>query len=185
MNHDAMIGSILGTAAGDTIGLPYEGVSRRRGARLFGEPDRHRFLLGCGMVSDDTEHTCIVAQSLIASGDDVETFAHELARRLRLWLLGVPAGIGWATLRATLRLCVGIPPDRSGVFSAGSGPAMRSPVLGAAIDDRDLLRDFVRASIRMRIHIRLHSPRSGGGLLPRAFICDSLRLASPCFLAER
>ena len=149
MNRDAIVGCILGTAVGDAIGLPYEGLSRRRGARLFGEPDRHRFLLGRGMVSDDTEHTCLVAQSLIAAGDDVETFAHELARRLRLWLLGVPAGIGWATLRATLRLCVGIPPDRSGVFSAGNGPAMRSPVLGAAIDDRDLLRRFVRASTRI------------------------------------
>jgi len=149
MNRDAIVGCILGTAAGDAIGLPYEGLSRRRGARLFGQPDRHRLLLGRGMVSDDTEHTCLVAQSLIAAADDVDAFARGLARRLRLWLLGVPAGVGWATLRATLRLCVGVPPDRSGVFSAGNGPAMRSAVIGAAIDDRDRLRRFVRASTRI------------------------------------
>ncbi len=51
-----IVGSLLGTAIGDSIGLPYEGLSRRRAKRLLGPPDRHRFLFGRGMVSDDTEH---------------------------------------------------------------------------------------------------------------------------------
>ncbi|MBK8478230.1 MAG: ADP-ribosylglycohydrolase family protein [Opitutaceae bacterium] len=42
---------MLGTAVGDAIGLPYEGISRQRAARLFGPPDRHRFVVGRGMVS--------------------------------------------------------------------------------------------------------------------------------------
>jgi ADP-ribosylglycohydrolase len=149
IRRSAVVGAILGTAVGDAIGLPYEGLSPRRAERLLGPPDRYRFLLGRGMVSDDTEHTCMVAQALMAAGDDVPRFSRELAWRLRLWLLGLPAGIGLATLKATLRLWLGFPPDRSGVFSAGNGPAMRSAVLGTAIDDLGLLRHFVTASTRL------------------------------------
>lgn len=149
MNDDRIVGCILGTAVGDALGLPYEGLSRRRAARLFGAPDRHRFFFGRGMVSDDTEHTCLVAQSLIVADGDVDKFQQALAGGLRLWLLGLPAGIGLATLRSILRLWVGISPDRSGVFSAGNGPAMRAAILGAAMDDPLSLRTFVRASSRV------------------------------------
>ena len=146
---DAILGSLLGTAVGDALGLPYEGLSRRRAERLLGAPDRHRFVLGRGMVSDDTEHTVMVGQSLIAAWDDVPAFRQELARRLKWWLLGLPAGVGFATLRATVKLWLGISPRGSGVFSAGNGPAMRSAILGAAVDDLALLRRLVRASTRI------------------------------------
>jgi ADP-ribosyl-[dinitrogen reductase] hydrolase len=146
---DAVAGAILGCAVGDAIGLPYEGLSKRRGARLLGNPDRHRFVFGHGMVSDDTEHTCMVAQALCACPNDVDRFTRQLAHRLRWWLLGLPAGIGSATLRSTLKLWLGFPASRSGVFSAGNGPAMRSPILGAAIEDIEMLRCFVRSCTRI------------------------------------
>lgn len=101
------------------------------------------------MVSDDTEHACMVAQALIASGFDAERFPSQLAIRLRRWLLCVPAGVGMATLKACLKLCFRFSPNRSGVFSAGNGPAMRAPILGAAIENLDLLREMVRASTRI------------------------------------
>jgi ADP-ribosylglycohydrolase len=145
----AIVGSILGTAVGDAMGLPYEALSKRRGVRLLGEPDRHRFLFGRGMVSDDTEHTCMVAQALIASAGDADEFARQMAWRLRWWLAGVPAGIGKATLLSILKLWCGFSPHNSGVFSAGNGPAMRSAVLGAAIDDVDRLQALVRVSTRI------------------------------------
>jgi ADP-ribosyl-[dinitrogen reductase] hydrolase len=149
VKHDAIVGCILGTAVGDAIGLPYEGLNPRRAVKLLGPPDRHRLVMGRGMVSDDTEHTCMVAQALIASGGDLPSFQKSLAWRFRLWLLGVPAGIGMATLRAILRLWIGISPQRSGVFSAGNGPAMRAAILGVSIDDVTQLREFVQASSRM------------------------------------
>jgi ADP-ribosyl-[dinitrogen reductase] hydrolase len=147
--NGSVAGAILGTAVGDALGLPYENLSRRRAARLLGAPDRHRFLFGRGMVSDDTEHTCMVAQALIASLGEPGIFGTALARNLRWWLLGLPAGVGLATLRAILRLWLGISPTRSGVFSAGNGPAMRSAVLGAAVDDLELLRSLVAVSTRI------------------------------------
>ncbi len=42
MNRDPIVGCILGTALGDALGLPYEGVSAVQGARLLGPPERHR-----------------------------------------------------------------------------------------------------------------------------------------------
>lgn len=149
MKRDAIAGCILGTAIGDAIGLPYEGLNPRRAIKLLGPPDRHRLVWGRGMVSDDTEHTCMVAQALIASGGDRQSFQKSLSWRLRLWLLGLPAGIGMATLRSILRLWLGYGPNRSGVFSAGNGPAMRAAILGVAINDVTQLRDFVRISSRL------------------------------------
>lgn len=147
MSHVAAAGgALLGCAVGDALGLPYEGLSKRRGVRLLGPPDRQRFVFGYGMVSDDTEHTIMVAEALCAAPDDADRFARELARRLRWWFLGCPAGIGFATLRAILKLWLGFGPAHSGVFSAGNGPAMRSPILGAVIDDPTCLTKFVRAS---------------------------------------
>jgi ADP-ribosylglycohydrolase len=149
MAQTHIVGCILGTAVGDAIGLPYEGLSRCRAAKLFGQPDRHRLLFGRGMVSDDTEQTCMVAQSLVASGGDIDSFRRHLGWRFRFWLLGLPAGMGMATLRATLRLWIGFGPRKSGVFSAGNGPAIRAAVLGAAIDDPQSLRELVHASTRI------------------------------------
>lgn len=147
--NESVLGAILGCAVGDAIGLPYEGISRRRGVRLLGEPDRHRFLFGKGMVSDDTQHTWMIGQALCEQPSDPDRFACAFARRLRWWLLSIPPGVGLATLRATLKLWMGISPSSSGVFSAGNGPAMRVAILGAAIDDRSLLRQYVAASTRV------------------------------------
>lgn len=149
--RDAIAGCILGTAVGDAIGLPREGLSRRRAQRMFGSrPLEHRFLFGRGMVSDDTEHSCFVASALLRSQGRPEAFGSSLAWRLRWWLVGLPAGVGMATLRGILRLWVGFPPSRSGVYSAGNGPAMRAGLLGlCAGDDTDLLKQLVRASTRI------------------------------------
>ena len=67
MKDRALIGCLLGTAAGDALGLPYEGMSAARGRRVFPDTDRHHFLFGRGMVSDDTEHACFIARALIVS----------------------------------------------------------------------------------------------------------------------
>jgi ADP-ribosylglycohydrolase len=144
----AIEGCLLGCAVGDSIGLPYEGMSARRARRFAQLPLRHRFAFGRGMVSDDTDHAVFVAQALIRSGAEVEAFRRALAWRLRLWLLCLPAGIGWATLRGILRMWLGL--RESGVRSAGNGPAMRSGIIGAAVhSDPERRRALVSASTRL------------------------------------
>jgi ADP-ribosylglycohydrolase len=98
----AIIGCILGTAVGDALGLPYEGLGPLRGKKLLGQPDRHRLRFGHGMVSDDTEHTMYVVRSLVTSKFNPDQFERHRARSLRWWLTGLPAGVGFATLRATV-----------------------------------------------------------------------------------
>ncbi len=143
-------GVILGTAVGDALGLPAEGISRQRGKKLFGGRWRHRLVMNRGMVSDDTDHTVFVAQSLLAHPDSSELFAKRLSWCFRWWLLSLPAGVGWATLRSILRLWLGISPSRSGVYSAGNAPAMRSAPLGAFFAFfPDRLDAYIQASTRI------------------------------------
>lgn len=149
MNEAAIVGCILGTTVGDALGLPYEGVSRLRASRMLGSPSRHRFVFGHGMISDDTEHTCMVVQSLIEARDDVDQFSRRFARRIKWWLLALPAGVGKATARSGLKLWLGASPRKSGVFSAGNGPAMRAAIFGAVFDDTEQLLRFVSASSRI------------------------------------
>ena len=147
---DIFRGILLGTAVGDALGLPLEGVSRRRVARLTRNRWRHRLIFGRGMISDDTEHTLFVAQALLAHPTSVEGFTHRLAWALRGWLLSLPAGIGWATLKAIFRLWIGMPPERSGVWSAGNGPAMRIAPIGAFFaHDAAMRKAYTTAATRM------------------------------------
>jgi ADP-ribosylglycohydrolase len=147
---DRLVGLLLGTAVGDALGLPAEGLSPRRRQRLMPSPWRHRFVFGRGMFSDDTEHALFVAQSLLEEPEDPVRFQRRLARRLRWWFASLPAGIGKATARSCLKLWVGFPPTRSGVFSAGNGPAMRSAIIGAYFHDRlEMIERFMRASTEL------------------------------------
>ncbi len=149
MNEKAIVGCILGTAVGDALGLPYEGMSPSRARRLLGPPSRHRFFFGRGMISDDTEHTCMVAQSLIESGEDVAWFSKRFASRLRWWMLAQPAGVGKATALSCAKLLLGFGVSRSGVYSAGNGPSMRAAIFGASIKELPKILEFVRASTRL------------------------------------
>ncbi len=149
-------GCLLGCAVGDSIGLPFEGIAPVRLKKMLPDALEHRFLMGRGMISDDTEHLSMVAQALIVSAGDagtsaeyVETFTHSLSWKFRWWLAGFPAGTGWATLRSLIKLWIGFGPSKSGVFSAGNGPSMRSAVLGVHFKDNpdpDILKRFVKAS---------------------------------------
>ncbi|MES2922866.1 MAG: ADP-ribosylglycohydrolase family protein [Verrucomicrobiota bacterium] len=143
----ALTHSLLGTALGDSLGLPSEGMSRARIAKRWKGPLEQRFLFGHGMLSDDTEHTVLSSQALLLCGGDPVVFQKRLAGKLRWWFAGLPAGIGLATAKAIIKLWLGFPPGRNGVYSAGNGPVMRAPVLGVYFaNDRQQRAKFVEAS---------------------------------------
>lgn len=147
--ENSIIGCLLGTAVGDALGLSFENLSKQR-LRKFHDVDGYHFFFGKGMVSDDTEHACMLARALVFSAGEPEPFIRKLAWDFRFWLLGLPAGVGYATLRAILKLWLGFSGKRSGVFSAGNGPAMRSPLIGVCYgDDSDNMRMLVRCSTRI------------------------------------
>ncbi len=147
---DAAVGCLLGTAVGDALGLACEGLSNRRQQRWYPDLDGYHLLFGKGLCSDDTEHTCMVAQSILVSGGNAEAFERDFAWRLRWWFAGLPAGIGFATLRSILKLWLFVPRRFRGVHSAGNGPAMRSALLGVCFsDDEARMAKLVGISTRL------------------------------------
>ena len=139
--------SNIGTALGDSIGLPFEALSRKKISKKNPTFQKQSLFFGKGMFSDDTEQTLSVAQSLIESYDDVELFKKRMRRRLQLWFLALPAGIGFATMRAIVKSFF---VKKAGVFSAGNAPAMRSALLGILFGHDDLkLVAFVKANTEL------------------------------------
>ncbi len=155
INHEAtrlraIEGVLLGTAVGDALGLPAENLSPGRIRRMWNGNWRMRFLFRHGMVSDDTEHTLLVAQALLQQHSDAKKFRRVFAWKMRWWFAGLPGGVGLATAKACLKLWIGFSPAHSAVKSGGSGPAMRSAILGAYFsEDAEKRREFVLASSRL------------------------------------
>ena len=132
--RDRVAGTLLGTALGDALGLPCEGLSANRIARRFGKLDRFRLLGRTGYVSDDTEQSALVAQSLARVPADPDRCARAFRRSLVGWFWRLPWGVGLATVRSSFRIMLGFP--RTGVPSAGNGSAMRAAIIGAHFHDR-------------------------------------------------
>jgi len=109
---DRFAGLLLGTAVGDALGLPAENLSAERIRRRWRGKWRMRFIFGRGMVSDDTEHTMMVARALLTDANDAKAFQRSLAWKLRWWFAGLPAGVGLATAKACIKLWAGFPADR-------------------------------------------------------------------------
>ena len=133
VTSDRLAGTLLDTALGDALGLPCEGMSARSIARRFGRVDRFRLPAKTGFVSDDTEQSALVAQSLARHPDDVDAFVRAFRRALIGWFCRLPWGIGLATLRSCVRMGLGVSP--SGVVSAGNGVAMRAAIVGVFFHD--------------------------------------------------
>jgi ADP-ribosylglycohydrolase len=155
-----------------------------------GSPLMPSLVLGRGLCSDDTEHTQMVGRAIVLSGGNVAEFERHFSRQLKCWFLTLPAGVGWATLRACLKLLLGFGPMRSGVHSAGNGPAMRSALLGVWAKSEVQLRQLVRVCTRIT-HIDPKSEEGAlvvaraasltvleAGLSPIAFLEDAVREVS-------
>ena len=119
---------MLGTAVGDALGLPFEGLGRQTVRRRL-RPSRFSLVGATGFVSDDTEQNALVAEALTRRGEGDAVVVAGFRRALLGWFLRLPFGIGFATLRACLKILVGM--RDTGVNSAGNGAAMRSMILGA------------------------------------------------------
>jgi len=151
MQQDAVAGALLGLCRWR---CPLDCLTRHcpgnEECGFWGEPNRPSIRVwswhGVGMT---LKHTCMVAQSLCRYPNDTAGFFQAIfARRLRWWLLGVPAGIGSATF-AIHPESSGLvsSPSRSGVFSAGKRTRRcEAPCWVPRSTILDQLRSFIRAS---------------------------------------
>lgn len=122
-------GALLGVAVGDALGLPFEGLDERRVSKL--PLDRYSLFGRTGYVSDDTEQSALIAQAFANHPESDARLLRALRRSLVAWFLRMPFGIGFGTMRACLRMALGI--RRPGVDSAGNGAAMRAGILGVCV----------------------------------------------------
>jgi len=153
--RERLAGVLLGSAVGDALGLVCEGMSAKRIARRFGRVDRYHLLGRTGYVSDDTEQSALVAQSLARHPAQRDQCVRAFRRSLLGWFWRLPWGIGLATLRSSFRIMLGL--RRSGVRSAGNGSAMRAAVIGAFFHDRPEKRREFGAAIAMTTHTDLRA----------------------------
>jgi ADP-ribosyl-[dinitrogen reductase] hydrolase len=143
-------GVLLGTAIGDALGLACEGLSAGAIAKRFGRVDRYRLFGSIGWVSDDTEQSALVAQSIVRARGETEACVRAFRWALLGWFWRLPWGIGLATLRACLKLSIGL--RSSAVNSAGNGAAMRSAILGAFHRDDETRRHEAARAIASVTH---------------------------------
>lgn len=162
-DHDtkrALEAALLGTAVADALGLPHEGLSAHEARVGFGDGARFRLVGKTGYVSDDTEQSALVVESVVLARGDLHESVRRFRRALCAWLMRLPFGIGWATLRACLRILFGV--KQSGVRSAGNGAAMRSAVVGVLFANDDAKR---RAAVRAFAEVTHRDVRAIEGAL--------------------
>jgi len=150
---DRYAGCLLGLACGDALGGPVEFVSREEIERRY--PRGLRTFVGGGWlnlapgeITDDTQMTLALAQSLVESEDlDMD----DVAARFLAWYRSMPKDIGGTTRAALGLLESGVPWNVAGERvaqggrAAGNGTVMRcAPVALRYRGDGETLR---RASI--------------------------------------
>jgi len=181
---DAAPAVLVGTAVGDSLGMPFESYSDEVHPGLaewngeYTEGAHHK--LPAGSFTDDTEMSIALAESLI------EKFAFDpadVAARYLAWSKGTPHGMGGTTRKAMKALAGGKSWKESGVVLAdptaiGNGTAMRCAPLGVVFR-RDALVPCLRtdAEITHR-HVEAAAASQAVGLVVAAVIGSTRPLES-------
>ncbi|AEH06583.1 ADP-ribosylglycohydrolase family protein [Methanothermococcus okinawensis] len=125
-----VLGCVLGTAIGDALGMPAEGMTKNEIISNYGRieeylPPKNHFknILNAGDYTDDTEQTICLIRSITKEGFDKNLFVKELIK----WYKNNPIGIGPTSKKAIEKLING---DYSGIDSKTCGAAMRISPLG-------------------------------------------------------
>ncbi|WP_226356090.1 ADP-ribosylglycohydrolase family protein [Pseudonocardia sp. ICBG601] len=161
---DRAAGVLLGAAAGDALGVPYEYGSRP----LVGEPAMLGGGLGGyapGQWSDDTEMSCVIAR-VAATGADLRTpdALDAIADGFLAWFATAPADVGIQTRRvltglapgpgsaARMRAAAARVHEETG-RTAGNGSLMRTaPVALAHLGDPDAIVEAAHAVSALTHH---------------------------------
>lgn len=135
------LGTLLGLAAGDAMGMPTQMLSRHRIAVLYphldrfeGGPPENPISAGqpAGRVTDDTEQALLIAHLLIAQGGHFDGQA--FVRGLRDWAANSEADgmeqLGPSSRHALDLVGQGVPLEQAGRYGTTNGAAMRIAPVG-------------------------------------------------------
>jgi poly(ADP-ribose) glycohydrolase ARH3 len=178
------IGALLGTAVGDAMGMPVEGLSQSEITRRFGKIDK--FIDGWmpkGHYTDDTQLMIGVAESLIESkGFDGENMAHKFLDNFEAY-----RGYGPGTVRVLQGIIYGQRWDEAALHiygggSFGNGAAMRIAPVGVLLHSKpEQMLDIAEGTSR----ITHTHPLGIEGALLQAYavgLATYSRRAHPCEL---
>jgi len=155
--NDKFIGSLLGTFAGDALGMPVEGYSHHSIKSKFDKVDKMmEARLGKGTYTDDTEMIIGIAESLIAC----KGFDGKHMSQCFLHNFHTERGYGAGTMNALSLIKSGIAWDKAGsmIFDGGSfgnGAAMRIAPIGVFYyNNHQMLRKIAaQASLITHAHL--------------------------------
>lgn len=149
-------GMLAGVAVGDALGMPTEFLTPETIADWYGggvtgltradaRHPHHR--LPAGAVTDDTDHTLLLAQVLIEEGEvRPEAWAAKLLAWGRTPRVQENRFVGPSTLKALAALEAGAPLEEVPRGGTSSGACMRTAALAIAFPDRAALEEQVVAS---------------------------------------
>lgn len=147
-----LAGVLLGTAIGDALGLYMEGLSGKTISTWFPNAiDRYYLLGNIGFVSDDTEQSALVAQSLVAAPKDIKAATKAFKIAMLGWFFRLPFGVGRATSLSCLKMLTGA--KQTGIHSAGNGAAMRAAIIGVFHHDNQEYRIKIGESLARTTHL--------------------------------
>lgn len=144
--YDKILGTFLGVALGDAMGMPAEGFSRERLRRQFGEitdflpgPEDNPISAGFRAyeTTDDTAVTVLVAELLLESPGLPDPLV--LVKKIETWAEKNGKSrtvIGPSTRRAFDRIHAGVPIDQAGREGMTNGASMRIAPVGMCCDYR-------------------------------------------------
>ncbi|MCS3862313.1 ADP-ribosylglycohydrolase [Salinibacter ruber] len=150
---DSIAGALLGTAVGDALGMPVEGLSHAnvrtyyKGIKEYRDDDQ-RGDLGAGQWTDDTQMTFALVRALTDHPASPDAWPAAVADE---YVALRPEARRWGetTTTAVDRLADGTPPAEAGVPDRPTdGAAMRAAPLGVWWAARDLDREAAFEAIR-------------------------------------
>jgi len=153
VSTDAVLGALLGTAVGDALGMPIEGLSHSnvrtyyKGIKEYRDDDQ-RGDLDAGQWTDDTQMTFALVRVLTEFPDRPEEWP-SVAAEAYVALRSEARRWGPTTTTAIDRLAEGVSPAASAVADRDTdGAAMRAAPLGVWWATRDLDHEEAFAALR-------------------------------------
>lgn len=173
VSTDEITGALLGTAVGDALGMPIEGLSHQnvrtyyKGIKEY-RADEERQDLDKGQWTDDTQFTFALARALV----DAETLDEWPARAAEAYIALQSEARRWGstTTAAVERLADGTSWQESGTPDRPSdGAAMRAAPLGAWWAAREASREEAFEVIRSLLEITHRHPAAVAAGFGQAF----------------
>ena len=153
VSSDSIVGTLLGTAVGDALGMPIEGLSHQnvrtyyKGIKEYRDDDQ-RGDLNAGQWTDDTQMTFALVRVLTEFPDRPAEWPSAAAEAY-VALRSDARRWGETTTTAIDRLADGVSPSESGVADrATDGAAMRAAPLGVWWATRNLDREAAFEALR-------------------------------------